>query len=243
MATRFWSARICPRFGNEATYRLVGKRRRVAVWTSRHDIPTVACVFTGLIEEVGRMVRIRARERGTELQIAAPRLADGISIGDSVAVNGCCLTVSAHRPGQLTFDLLNETLERTNLKTLRRDGPLNLERALPVNGRLGGHFVQGHVDCTSQIISFGQSGDDHRLEVALPPEFAHYATYKGSIAINGVSLTIAEILPQSFAVWIIPHTGRQTNIGMVKPGDWLNLEFDILAKYVERLLPRYARQE
>jgi riboflavin synthase len=200
-------------------------------------------VFTGLIEEVGRMLWIRATERGTELQIAAARLADEISIGDSVAVNGCCLTVSAHRPGQLTFDLLNETLERTNLKTLRRDGSLNLERALPANGRLGGHFVQGHVDCTSQIISFEQNGDDHRLEVALPPEFAHYATYKGSIAINGVSLTVAEILPQSFAVWIIPHTKRQTNIGVIKPGDWLNLEFDILAKYVERILPRYARQE
>jgi riboflavin synthase len=200
-------------------------------------------VFTGLIEEVGRMLWIRATERGTELQIAAARLADEISIGDSVAVNGCCLTVSAHRPGQLTFDLLNETLERTNLKTLRRDGSLNLERALPANGRLGGHFVQGHVDCTSQIISFEQNGDDHRLEVALPPEFAHYATYKGSIAINGVSLTVAEILPQSFAVWIIPHTKRQTNIGVMKPGDWLNLEFDILAKYVERILPRYARQE
>jgi len=200
-------------------------------------------VFTGLIEEIGRMLWIRATERGTELQIAAPGLADNISIGDSVAVNGCCLTVSAHRPGQLTFDLLNETLERTNLKTLRRDGSLNLERALPANGRLGGHFVQGHVDCTSQIISFEQNGDDHRLEVALPPEFAHYATYKGSIAINGVSLTVAEILPQSFAVWIIPHTKRQTNIGMMKPGDWLNLEFDILAKYVERILPRYARQE
>ncbi len=200
-------------------------------------------MFTGLIEEVGRMLWIRATERGTELQIAAPGLADNISIGDSVAVNGCCLTVSAHRPGQLTFDLLNETLERTNLKTLRRDGSLNLERALPANGRLGGHFVQGHVDCTSQIISLEQNGDDHRLEVALPPEFAHYATYKGSIAINGVSLTVAEILPQSFAVWIIPHTKRQTNIGMMKPGDWLNLEFDILAKYVERILPRYARQE
>jgi len=200
-------------------------------------------VFTGLIEEVGRMLWIRATERGTELQIAAPGLADNISIGDSVAVNGCCLTVSAHRPGQLTFDLLNETLERTNLKTLRRDGSLNLERALPANGRLGGHFVQGHVDCTSQIISLEQNGDDHRLEVALPPDFAHYATYKGSIAINGVSLTVAEILPQSFAVWIIPHTKRQTNIGMMKPGDWLNLEFDILAKYVERILPRYARQE
>lgn len=199
-------------------------------------------MFTGLIEEVGRMIGIRVGDSGAELQIAAPRLAQEISIGDSVAVNGCCLTVKVHRPEQLTFDVLNETLERTNLKTVRRDGALNLERALPVNGRLGGHFVQGHIDCTSQIISFGKNGDDHRLEVALPPEFAHYATYKGSIAINGVSLTIAEILPQSFAVWVIPHTRRQTNIGRVKPGDWLNLEFDVLAKYVERLMARYGQQ-
>jgi riboflavin synthase len=207
------------------------------------DIPTVASVFTGLIEEVGRTLWIRATDRGTELQIAAPQLANEASIGDSVAVNGCCLTVRAHRPAQLTFDLLNETLERTNLKTLRRDGPVNLERALPANGRLGGHFVQGHVDCTAEIVSFEQNGDDHRLEVALPSEFAHYAIYKGSIAINGVSLTIAEVLPRSFAVWIIPHTKHQTNIETVKPGDWVNLEFDILAKYVERMVTRYAPQE
>jgi riboflavin synthase len=214
--------------------------RPEAVWTLVRDIPTVASVFTGLIEEVGRTLWIRATDRGTELQIAAPHLATESSIGDSVAVNGCCLTVRAHRPGQLTFDLLNETLESTNLKALRRDGPVNLERALPANGRLGGHFVQGHVDCTSRIISFEQNGDDYRLEIALPSEFAHYATYKGSIAINGISLTVAEILPQSFAVWIIPHTKRQTNVETVKPGDWVNLEFDILAKYVERMLTRYA---
>lgn len=218
-------------------------QNRKAAWTLRRDIPTVAFVFTGLVEEVGRTLWIRATDRGTELQIAAPRLAEEISIGESVAVNGCCLTVRGHRPGQLAFDLLDETLERTNLKALRRDGAVNLERALLGNGRFGGHFVQGHVDCTAQVISFEQNGDDHRLEVALPPEFTHYATYKGSIAVNGVSLTIAEILSQSFAAWIIPHTKRQTNIGTAKPGELVNLEFDILAKYVERMLPRYARQE
>jgi riboflavin synthase len=197
-------------------------------------------VFTGLIEEVGRMLWIRATERGTQLQVIAPRLAEEISIGESVSVNGCCLTVTGHRPGQLTFDLLNETLERTNLKTLRRDGLVNLERALPANRRLGGHFVQGHVDCTAQVISYEQSGDDYRLEVALPSDFAHYVTYKGSIAVNGISLTIAKILPQSFVVWIIPQTRRQSNIEIAKAGDWVNLEFDILAKYVERLLPKSA---
>jgi riboflavin synthase len=210
----------------------------MVVWTFEDDLPTLIRVFTGLIEEIGRMLWIRATERGTALQIAAPQLADGVRIGDSIAVNGCCLTVSAHRPGQLTFDLLNETLEHTNLKTLRRDALLNLERALRANGRLGGHFVQGHVDCTSRVISFEQNGDDYRLEVALSPEFGQYATYKGSIAVNGVSLTIAEILPQSFAVWIIPQTRHHTNIGALKLGDFVNLEFDILAKYVERMLPK-----
>ena len=200
-------------------------------------------MFTGLIEEVGSVLWIRASERGTQLQTAAPRLAEKIAIGDSVAVNGCCLTVSGLRAEQLTFDLLDETLDRTNLKTLRRDSPVNLERALPVNGRIGGHFVQGHVDCTSRILAFEESAADHRLEVELPSEFAHYAAYKGSIAINGISLTIAEILPASLAVWIIPHTKRQTNIGMAKPGDWVNIEFDILAKYLERMLPRYAPKE
>jgi riboflavin synthase len=200
-------------------------------------------VFTGLIEEVGSMLWIRATERGTQLQIAAERLADQTSSGDSLAVNGCCLTVSARRPGQLTFDLLDETLDRTNLKGLRRDSAVNLERALSVNGRVGGHFVQGHIDCTARIVSFERSGTDYRLEVELPGEFAHYAAYKGSIAINGISLTIAEVLTNSLAVWIIPHTKRHTNVDAVKVGDLVNIEFDILAKYVERMLARYAPQE
>jgi len=197
-------------------------------------------MFTGLIEEVGRMLWIRASERGTELQIEAPRLAARVSIGDSVAVNGCCLTVRSRRLDQLTFDLLDETLDRTNLKGLRRDGPVNLERALLASGRIGGHFVQGHIDCTAGVILFEQSGADHRLEIALSGEFAHYAAYKGSIAINGVSLTIAETLPESIAVWIIPHTKQATNFDSVKPGDLVNVEFDILAKYVERMLARYV---
>jgi len=200
-------------------------------------------VFTGLIEEVGSVLWIRATDRGTQMQIVAPELAEQIQIGESVAVNGCCLTVSARRDEQLTFDLLEETLDRTNLKTLRRDSPVNLERALSADGRLGGHFVQGHIDCTSRVLSFEQNGDDHRLETELPGEFAHYAAYKGSIALNGISLTIAEVFPKSFAVWIIPHTRHHTNIDMMKPGDSVNIEFDILAKYVERMLARYAPQD
>ena len=200
-------------------------------------------MFTGLIEGIGNVLWIRATERGTQLQIAAPAIAENIEKGDSVAVNGCCLTVTARREEQITFDLLDETLDRTNLKSLRRDSPVNLERPLLANGRVGGHFVQGHIDCATRIISFDVLGADHRLEIELPVEFAHYVVYKGSIAIDGISLTVAEILPESFAVWIIPHTRRSTNLHGAQPGDRVNIEFDILAKYLERMVARYAPQE
>jgi len=182
-------------------------------------------------------------DRGTQLQLTAPKLAPAIAVGDSVTVNGCCLTISAHRGDQLTFDLLEETLERTNLKQLRRDSQVNLERALAAGAPLGGHFVQGHIDCSAKVISFERTGEDYRLEVELPADFAHYAAYKGSVAINGISLTIAELLAKSFAVWIIPHTKRHTNIDKIEAGDLVNIEFDILAKYVERMLARYAPQD
>ena len=200
-------------------------------------------VFTGLIEEVGRVLWIRMSDRGTQVQLTAPKLAPAIAVGDSIAVNGCCLTVSAKRDEQLTFDLLEETLDRTNLKQLRGESPVNLERALAAGAPIGGHFVQGHIDCSAKVISFERAEEDYRLEVDLPPDFAHYAAYKGSVAINGVSLTIAEILEKSFAVWIIPHTKRHTNIDKIEAGDLVNIEFDILAKYVERMLPRYAPQD
>ena len=193
-------------------------------------------MFTGLVEEVVRVTSIRERERSKQLQIVAPRTAKKIRAGDSVAVNGCCLTLSAHRGNQLAFDLLEETLERTNLKMLKRDSSVNLERALRADGRLGGHFVQGHVDCTSRVISFAQIGGDHRLAVELPAEFARYIACKGSIAIDGISLTIAEVSPMSFVVWIIPHTKRHTNLRRAEAGTLVNLEFDILAKYVERMI-------
>lgn len=200
-------------------------------------------VFTGLIEEVGRVLWLRMTERGTQLQLTAPKLAPAVAVGDSVAVNGCCLTVSAHRGEQVTFDLLEETLERTNLKRLRRDSAVNLERALAAGAPLGGHFVQGHIDCSAKVISFERTGEDYRLKVELPPDFAHYAAYKGSVAINGISLTVAELLEKSFVVWIIPHTKRHTNIDNIETGDLVNIEFDILAKYVERMLARYAPQD
>src|SRR6202158_1795235 len=157
-------------------------------------------------------------ERGTQLQLAAPKLTPVIAVGDSVAVNGCCLTVSAQRGDQITFDLLEETLDRTNLKQLRRDSPVNLERALAAGAPLGGHFVQGHIDCSAKVISFERTGEDYRLEVDLPGDFAPYAAYQGSIAVNGISLTIAELLAKSFAAWIIPHTKRHTNAGNIRAG-------------------------
>lgn len=202
-------------------------------------------MFTGLIEEVGRVRWMRATQEGTQLKIAAPGIATDLRKGDSVSVNGCCLTTTAiEEDGALTFDLLEETLARTNLRALRPESSVNLERALAADGRLGGHFVQGHVDGTLRVLSFTESGADRRLEVELPNEFAHYAARKGSIALNGISLTIAELLPTSFVVWIIPHTRAQTNLEQLVAGDLLNVEFDILAKYVERMLPRtIASQE
>ena len=199
-------------------------------------------MFTGLIEEIASVLWIRATDRGTQLQIAAPFVAETVRTGDSIAVNGCCLTVSAHRAEQITFDLLDETLQRTNLRTLRRDSMVNLERPVSGSGRLGGHFVQGHIDCSVPIISFESVGSDYRLEVQLPSEFAHYVAWKGSVAVNGISLTVAEVLPDSFAAWVIPHTRRVTNLQNAQPGEQINIEFDILAKYVERIVAAYREE-
>ncbi len=200
-------------------------------------------MFTGLIEEVGAVVAVRARDHGTELQIAAPGTAKHINPGESIAVNGCCLTVTSCRGDCLSFDLLKETIARTNLHDLRRDSLVNLERALRADGRLGGHFVQGHVDCVAPIIAFETKDADFRLEVELPENSRHYVASKGSITVNGISLTVAEVLPGSFAVWIIPHTKRHTNLDRATTGDFVNLEFDILAKYVERMVAPSVTKE
>jgi riboflavin synthase len=197
-------------------------------------------MFTGLIEEVGTLLTVDPIEGGAQLQVVAPLIAKGIQIGDSVAVNGCCLTVTAHHNQQFAFDLLGETLDRTNLNALRGDSRLNLERALAANARLGGHFVQGHVDCTARILAWEKKGADHRLEVELPAAFAHYVTQKGSIALNGISLTVAELLEKSFVVWIVSHTQSQTNLGAARVDDLVNLEFDLIAKYVERMLHHHV---
>ena len=193
-------------------------------------------MFTGLIEEVGTVVAVRARDHGTKLQIAGPGTAKHVNPGESIAVNGCCLTLSSRRGDRLTFDLLEETIACTNLNDLRQNSPVNLERALRADGRVGGHFVQGHVDCVAPIIAFDTKGADFRLEVELPENSRHYVASKSSIAVNGISLTVAEVLPRSFAVWIIPYTKRHTNLDRATIGDLVNLEFDVLAKYVEGMV-------
>ncbi|HSP44730.1 MAG TPA: riboflavin synthase [Chthoniobacterales bacterium] len=193
-------------------------------------------MFTGLIEEVGLVVELRTNGDGNRLEIAAPTAAGRVRIGDSVAINGCCLTVASRDGDQLTFDVLEESLARTNLKNLQPKKGVNLELPLRAGAPLGGHFVQGHVDCAAPILALDKKGADFRLEIELPPEFARYLAFKGSIAVDGISLTVAEILPKRFAVWIIPHTRAQTNLAEAGIGDLVNLEFDLLAKYVERML-------
>lgn len=193
-------------------------------------------MFTGLIEEVGTVAAVRAGNRSTRLQIAAPQIAKQTRSGDSIAVDGCCLTLTSRRGNDLTFDLLEETIARTNVKKLRRNDQVNLERPLRADGRLGGHFVQGHIDCASPILAFDKKDVDFRLEISLPAEFASYVALKGSIAVNGISLTVAEVLPGSFVAWIIPYTKEHTNLDGAEADDLVNLEFDILAKYVQRMV-------
>ena len=197
-------------------------------------------MFTGLIEEVGTVIAVNTSKSGNQLKLAAPRVAKKIRRGDSLAVSGCCLTLNSRRGDELIFDLLEETIARTNLKNLQRKQLLNLERAVTASERFGGHFIQGHVDCVSPVIACQKSGADFRLEIELPDAFAHYVARKGSIAVNGISLTVADILPKSFVTWIIPYTKTHTNLDRVRAGDLMNLEFDIMAKYVERMVSRYA---
>lgn len=193
-------------------------------------------MFTGLVEETGSLVALDRSAAGARLRMRAPLVATDAQLGDSVAVNGCCLTVTAREDDVLSFDLLRETLDRTNLGQLAPGAPVNLERALAAHSRLGGHFVQGHIDTTAPVLAFEPVGADYRLEIALPREFARYVAFKGSIAIDGISLTVAEVRDDHFVVWIIPHTLAVTNLRAKKPGEAVNLEFDLLAKYVERIV-------
>ena len=193
-------------------------------------------MFTGLVEEIGLCEDLQRSAGSARLLIKAPGISLGVKIGDSISVNGCCLTAISICEGVMAFDLLDETLQRTNLKDLIPGTKINLERSLLADGRIGGHFVQGHVDATIPVVAILQQGSDLRIDFKVPPEFAAYVAYKGSVAINGVSLTIAEVTADSFAVWIIPHTASHTNLGDLRVGDLVNLECDMLAKYAARIM-------
>ena len=191
-------------------------------------------MFTGLIESTGRTVSLETRGQQARLTIEAPFSTQATS-GDSVAVNGCCLTVVEQDDQTLTFDILTQTLEVTSLGALSPGALVNLERALRADDRLGGHFVQGHVDTTGIIKDLSPQGQDHRYEVSLSPGVYRYCIGRGSLAVDGISLTIAELLPESALFWITPHTFKATNLQSAQIGQEVNLEADLLAKYVESL--------
>ena len=193
-------------------------------------------MFTGLVVETGEIVSLTPNGESARLTLHAPSLAPQSQLGDSIAVNGCCLTVTARDGDRLSFDLLAETLRITNIGDLSPGAKVNLEPALGAGAKMGGHFVQGHVDTTAAILDLSPQGQDHRLGIALPSEFAQLIVSKGSIAVDGISLTVAEVRDSSFVCWIIPHTLAETNLSTRHPGDRVNLEFDMLAKYVERII-------
>ena len=197
-------------------------------------------MFTGLIEEVGQVLWIRASDGSTQLELAAPRIARKVRTGDSVAVNGCCLTVTAHRGEQLTFDLLQETLDRTNLKTLRRESAVNLERALSADGRIGGHFVQGHIDGTAKLLDKCME-PECRLRLENPTALARYVVQKGSVSVDGVSLTVAAIGGEWFEVALIPTTMARTELANRAIGWPFNIETDVLSKTIISWLERQQK--
>jgi len=192
-------------------------------------------MFTGLVECTGTVSDFCETAGGRRFRIQAPGYAGALTSGESVAVNGCCLTATEFEGETVVFDLLNETLLRTNLSGLRAGSRVNLERALAATARLGGHFVQGHIDGTTPLIQKEGLGTDVGLTFAMPAGSSQYFISKGSVAINGVSLTVSDVFANSFRVWIIPHTLALTNLGDLAVGDAVNLEFDVLAKYVERM--------
>jgi riboflavin synthase len=192
-------------------------------------------MFTGLVESIGRVRSLDRRGDAARLTLETP-LAAALSIGESLAVNGCCLTVTSTDGDSACFDLLGETLARTNLGGLAPGARVNLERALRADGRFGGHFVQGHIDTTTEVLSAETKGEDLNLIITLPEAGARYLIEKGSIAVNGVSLTVASLGEDRFGLWIIPHTLQETNLGDLCAGSPVNLEYDMLAKYAERQL-------
>jgi len=202
-------------------------------------------VFTGIVIETGTVERIRPTAKSIELTLRGNLALRGLKVGDSLAVNGCCLTAvkvagrGAARRAQ--FDLLQESWRRTNLQFARPGSLVNLEPSLRASGELGGHFVTGHVDGLGRITKWERLGQDHVLDIAAPPEVRRYIVFKGSVAVDGISLTVAAVTRQGFRIWIIPHTYEVTALRERKVGDYVNLEGDLLGKYVEKFLTARSR--
>lgn len=201
-------------------------------------------MFTGIVEEIGRVEAIEVTEAGARLSVAAQRTLADLRVGDSIAVDGACLTVTDLRDGRFAVDLAPETLRRTNLGERRPGDGVNLERAAPVGGRLGGHYVQGHVDGVGRIVSREPDGDAVAVTFAAPADLLRYVAVKGFIAVDGVSLTVTGVSPNGFSVTLVPYTQQAVTLGAKPVGATVNLEVDVVAKYVERLLEarfdRYA---
>jgi riboflavin synthase len=200
-------------------------------------------VFTGIIEELGRVRAIDHREGGARLEIAAATVLADITAGDSIAVNGCCLTVVDSGDGWWAGDVVIETMERTALGSLEAGEPVNLERPLRMSDHLGGHLVQGHVDAIGHVAAKAPLADGStRFTFSAPPDVLRYVVRKGSVAIDGISLTVASLGDEAFDVAVIPHTLAVTTLGHKEPGAAVNLEADLIAKYVERLLVPISRE-
>jgi riboflavin synthase len=199
-------------------------------------------MFSGIVEEAGAVHRIEETPRSIRLAVRAAKCGRGLKLGDSLAVNGCCLTVvklARHGAGRLIeFDLLRETWVRTNLQFARPGSRVNLERSLRFKDRLGGHFVTGHIDGIGRIVRWERAGKDHVLDIAAPPDVRRYVVFKGSIAVDGISLTVAGVSRNGFRIWIIPHTFEVTALRERAVGDAVNLEADLIGKYVEQFLAR-----
>ena len=193
-------------------------------------------MFTGIIEELGRIADIARSDDGMRITIAAKIVTTGSDDGHSISVNGVCLTALDVTPDSFAADVSQETLDRSTLGTLERDSPVNLERAVTPSTRLGGHMVQGHVDTRGTFLSATQAGDFWTVEIGFPPEISRYLVYKGSVSVEGISLTIAKLNEASFEIAVIPKTWEMTNLSSLKPGDAVNLEVDVIAKYVERMI-------
>jgi riboflavin synthase len=193
-------------------------------------------MFTGIVEETGRVLAFTPQADAWELAIGARAALVDLAAGDSIAVNGCCLTATRFDDKSLRFDLLEETRRLTNFSALRPGALVNLERSLRFGGKIGGHFVTGHIDATGKVEVLEQRGKDHYLRVGVPEASMRLVVQKGSIAIDGISLTVAEVNDASFAVWLIPTTMAVTNLAGKRAGDLVNLEFDLLGKHVEKLL-------